>query len=46
MKNNETIYYGEDKTTITNINHLRDIEISILNYMLLNVENWIEITSK
>ena len=46
MENNQTIYYGEDKTTITNINHLRDIEISILNYMLLNVENWIEITSK
>jgi Leucine-rich repeat (LRR) protein len=46
MENNQTIYYGEDKTTITNINHLRDIEISILNYMLINVENWIEITSK
>lgn len=46
MKNNQTLYYGEDKTTITNIIHLRDIEMSILNYMLLSVENWIEITSK
>jgi hypothetical protein len=33
MENNQTIYYGENKTTITNINHLRDIEISILNYI-------------
>lgn len=45
MENNQTIYYGENKTTITNINHLRDIEISILNYILLSVENWIEINS-
>ena len=46
MENNETLYYGEYKATITNINHLRDIEISILNYMLLSVENFNEITSK
>ena len=46
MENNQTLYYGEDKATITNITHLRDIEISVLNYMLLSVENWIEITSK
>ena len=46
MENNQILYYGEDKATITNINHLRDIEISILNYMLLSVENWILITSK
>lgn len=46
MENNQTIYYGEDKDIITNINHLRDIEISVLNYMLLSVENFNEITSK
>ena len=46
MKNNQTLYYGEDKATITNITHLRDIEISILNYMLLSVDNCKEILSK
>lgn len=38
--NEQTIYYGEDKNTISNITHLRDLEISIINYMLINVNNY------
>lgn len=38
--NNQEIYYGEYKNTITTISHLKDVEISILNYILDSVDNF------
>lgn len=38
--NKHEIYYGEHKNIISNISHLRDVEISILNYILDSVDNF------
>jgi len=43
---NKTIYYGEKRDAITKVSHLRDIEISIINYILDDYKNYEELIPK